>query len=113
MIFRLSLSVELTVFGIAYGDEVENFKNHKTNLSRMCILKNSIFIGLSADSPVNLLCVFGLIALITGVCFDMNEKCILNFYNLNIPFPQMDVHVQKNKMHNRQIFDTSHRFLDS
>ncbi len=34
-----------------------------------------------------------------GVFFDMNEKVYKRFgdYNLNIPFPQMDIHMHNNK----------------
>ena len=60
------------------------------------------FIGLSAlaDSSVN----FTVRVWVDGpdywdVFFDMNEKVYTKFadYNLNIPFPQMDVHVKENK----------------
>ncbi|HXK50129.1 MAG TPA: mechanosensitive ion channel [Clostridiales bacterium] len=88
-------------FGIAYGDDMENFKKAMTDFiaedSR--ILKEPAhFIGLSelGDSSVN----FAVRAWVNaadywGVFFDMNEKVYKRFkdYNLNIPFPQMDVHV--------------------
>lgn len=92
-------------FGIAYGDNMDNFK--KAILDFISederILKNpSHFIGLSdlADSSVN----FTVRAWVKAedywdVFFDMNEKVYRRFesYNLNIPFPQMDVHVHNKK----------------
>lgn len=92
-------------FGIAYGDDVENFKKALNDFiaedSR--ILKDPApFMGLSelADSSVN----FTVRVWVDGpdywgVFFDMNEKVYTKFpdYDLNIPFPQMDVHVQNNK----------------
>ncbi|SEA81074.1 small conductance mechanosensitive channel [Flavobacterium gillisiae] len=92
-------------FGIAYGDDVENFKKAINDFiaedSR--ILKDPApFMGLSelADSSVN----FTVRVWVDGpdywgVFFDMNEKVYTRFgdYKLNIPFPQMDVHVQSNK----------------
>ncbi|WP_339919059.1 mechanosensitive ion channel domain-containing protein [uncultured Flavobacterium sp.] len=92
-------------FGIAYGDDVENFKKALNDFiaedSR--ILKDPApFMGLSelADSSVN----FTVRVWVDGpdywgVFFDMNEKVYTRFgdYKLNIPFPQMDVHVQSNK----------------
>ncbi|MGO4820268.1 MULTISPECIES: mechanosensitive ion channel family protein [unclassified Flavobacterium] len=90
-------------FGIAYGDDVENFKK-AINLfiaEDERILKDPAgFIGLSelADSSVNFAVrVWVDSADYWGVFFDMNEKAYTKFpdYDLNIPFPQMDVHVQK------------------
>ncbi|MFO7810446.1 MAG: mechanosensitive ion channel [Candidatus Delongbacteria bacterium] len=90
-------------FGIAYGDDMENFKKAMKDFMAedTRILKDpEPFIGLSelADSSVN----FAVRAWVNaadywGVFFDMNEKVYKRFkdYNLNIPFPQMDVHVQK------------------
>ena len=92
-------------FGIAYGDDVENFKRAMNDFitedSR--ILKDPApFIGLAAlaDSSVN----FTVRVWVDGpdywnVFFEMNEKVYTKFtdYNLNIPFPQMDVHVHSNK----------------
>jgi small conductance mechanosensitive channel len=89
-------------FGIAYGDDVENFKTaiHQFISEDSRILKEpAYFTGLSelADSSVN----FAVRAWVEakdywGVYFDMNEKVYKRFgeYKLNIPFPQMDVHVQ-------------------
>ncbi|MFT7395660.1 MAG: small conductance mechanosensitive channel [Flavobacterium sp.] len=92
-------------FGIAYGDDVENFKKAINDFiaedSR--ILKDpTTFIGLSelADSSVNFTVrVWVDSADYWTVFFDMNEKVYTRFgdYNLNIPFPQMDVHIQNNK----------------
>ena len=91
------------VFGIAYGDD---YDHAKAVLQRYLeedprIKKDpATFIGLVelADSSVNLAVrawVDG--ADYWGVFFDMNEKVYKNFdkEGLSIPFPQMDVHVQK------------------
>jgi small conductance mechanosensitive channel len=90
-------------FGIAYGDDANKAK---TVLKDLCdadqrILKEpAVFIGLSelADSSVN----FVVRAWVNapdywGVFFDMNEKVYNTFTKkgLNIPFPQMDVHVHQ------------------
>ncbi|MEZ7499099.1 mechanosensitive ion channel [Flavobacterium sp. Arc3] len=92
-------------FGIAYGDDVENFKKaiNQFIAEDDRILKDpASFIGLSelADSSVN----FAVRVWVDspnywGVFFDMNEKVYTKFpdYDLNIPFPQIDVHVQNNK----------------
>lgn len=92
-------------FGIAYGDDVESFKKaiHQFISEDGRILKDpASFIGLSelAGSSVN----FTVRVWVDGpdywgVFFDMNEKVYTRFsdYQLNIPFPQMDVHVQHNK----------------
>ncbi|EIA09262.1 mechanosensitive ion channel family protein [Flavobacterium frigoris] len=92
-------------FGIAYGDDVENFKKaiNQFIADDDRILKDPAgFIGLSelADSSVN----FAVRVWVNSadyweVFFDMNEKVYTKFpdYDLNIPFPQMDVHVQNNK----------------
>lgn len=90
-------------FGIAYGDDVENFKkaiNQFISEDDRILKDPAGFIGLSelADSSVN----FAVRVWVDspdywGVFFDMNEKVYTKFpdYDLNIPFPQMDVHVQK------------------
>tara|TARA_R110000868_G_scaffold204071_1_gene452083 strand:+ start:2664 stop:3500 length:837 start_codon:yes stop_codon:yes gene_type:complete len=92
-------------FGIAYGDDIENFKRAMNDFiaEDTRILKDPApFIGLSslADSSVN----FTVRVWVDGpdywnVFFEMNEKVYTKFadYNLNIPFPQMDVHVHNNK----------------
>ncbi len=90
-------------FGIGYGDDVSQAKNV---MKALCdaddrILKDpETFIAVSelADSSVN----FTVRAWVKaedfwGVYFDMNEN-IYNTFNkegLNIPYPQMDVHVHK------------------
>ena len=88
-------------FGIAYGDSAEKAKSV---LRELCdaderILKDpEVFIALSKldNSSVN----FVVRAWVKaedywGVFFDMNEKVYNTFANegLNIPFPQLDVHV--------------------
>jgi small conductance mechanosensitive channel len=90
-------------FGIAYGDDADKAK---MVIKRLCdedsrILKDpEPFIALSAlaDSSVN----FAVRAWVNsgdywGVFFDMNEKIYKTFAKegLNIPFPQMDVHMIK------------------
>lgn len=92
-------------FGIAYGDDVENFKramNDFITQDSRILQDPAPFIGLIAlaDSSVN----FTVRVWVNGpdywnVFFDMNEKVYTQFanYNLNIPFPQMDVHVKNNK----------------
>lgn len=94
-------------FGIAYGDDVENFKRALNDFIAQDdrILKDPApFMGLSAlaDSSVN----FTVRVWVDGpdywdVFFDMNEKVYTRFddYNLNIPFPQMDFNVY-NKIKN-------------
>ncbi len=89
-------------FGISYGDDVENFKtaiNTFINEDSRILKEPAYFTGLSelADSSVN----FVVRAWVEAkdywsVFFDMNEKVYKRFgeYKLNIPFPQMDVHVQ-------------------
>lgn len=91
-------------FGIGYGDDADKAK---AVLLRLCdedsrILKDpEVFIALSelADSSVN----FVVRAWVNsadywGVFFDMNEKVYKTFEKegLNIPYPQMDVHVHNN-----------------
>ncbi|MFL9829820.1 mechanosensitive ion channel domain-containing protein [Flavobacterium sp. ST-87] len=92
-------------FGIAYGDDTENFKRAINDFIAQDerILKDPApFMGLSAlaDSSVN----FTVRVWVDGpdywnVFFDMNEKVYNKFadYNLNIPFPQMDMHFIKEK----------------
>lgn len=92
-------------FGIAYGDDVQTFRKAIND----CIASDDrilndppTFIGLAelADSSVN----FTVRVWVNtpdywDVFFAMNEKVYTKFpeYNLNIPFPQMDVHIQGNK----------------
>jgi len=94
--------VDWTV-GIAYGDDIDKAR---AAIKSLCdddsrILKDpEVFIGVSelADSSVN----FTVRAWINAedywpVFFDMNENVYKKFdkEGLNIPFPQMDVHVHK------------------
>ena len=87
--------------GIGYGDDVDKAKSV---LLKMCeadsrILKDpTVFIGVSAlaDSSVN----FAVKAWVKaedywGVFYDLNENVYKTFGNegLNIPYPQMDVHI--------------------
>ena len=88
-------------FGMAYGDDVENFKKAINDFfaEDTRILKEpASFIGLSelGDSSVN----FAVRAWVNsadywGVFYDINEKVYKKFgdYKLKIPFPQMDVHL--------------------
>jgi len=92
-------------FGIGYGDKTEQAKELLNKLmtedSRILNSPAEPFVAVSAlaDSSVN----FAVRAWVKaedywGVFFDMNEK-VYNTFNkegINIPFPQMDVHVHKN-----------------
>ena len=92
-------------FGIAYGDDMDNFKkaiNDFISEDKRILKEPASFIGLSelGDSSVN----FTVRAWVNSpdywdVFFEMNEKVYKRFgdYNLNIPFPQMDIHIQGNK----------------
>ena len=92
-------------FGIAYGDDMENFKKAINDFiaEDTRILKEpESFMGLSefGESSVNFVVRSWVNAPdYWGVFFEMNEKVYKKFgnYNLNIPFPQMDVHL-KNKI---------------
>ncbi|PKP04373.1 MAG: mechanosensitive ion channel protein MscS [Bacteroidetes bacterium HGW-Bacteroidetes-6] len=91
-------------FGIAYGDDMENFKKAIADFiseDERILDDPAFFIGLSefGDSSVN----FTVRAWVNSenywdVFFDMNEKVYKRFgeYKLNIPFPQMDIHMTKN-----------------
>ncbi len=89
--------------GIAYGDDADKAREV---IKRLCdedsrILKDpEVFIAVSAlaDSSVN----FAVRAWVNaadywGVYFDLNEKVYKTFESegLNIPYPQMDVHLHK------------------
>jgi small conductance mechanosensitive channel len=88
-------------FGMAYGDDMENFKKAISDFisEDTRILKEpASFTGLSefGDSSVN----FAVRAWVNkadywNVYFDMNEKVYKKFknYNLNTPVPKMQVHV--------------------
>ncbi|KIO44077.1 MULTISPECIES: mechanosensitive ion channel family protein [Porphyromonadaceae] len=92
-------------FGIAYGD---NYDKAKEVIGRLLdedsrVLKTpAYFIALTSlgDSSVNIVVRAWVNAAdYWGVFFDMNEKVYKTFAreNLNIPFPQMDVHVHGTK----------------
>ena len=91
------------VFGIGYGDDVDKAKKVLLALinSDSRILKDpEPFIAVTelADSSVNLVVrVWADAANYWGIYFDLTEKVYKTFSkeNLNIPFPQMDVHIQK------------------
>lgn len=92
-------------FGIAYGDDASKAESV---IKRLCnedsrILKDpEVFVAISqlGDSSVN----FAVRAWVNagdywGVFFDMNKRVyeVFEKENLNIPFPQMDVHIRKNE----------------
>jgi len=90
-------------FGMAYGDDIENFKkaiNDFISEDERILKDPEHFIGLSglADSSVN----FAVRVWVNApdywdVFFAMNEKVYNRFpdYKLNIPFPQMDIHLKE------------------
>jgi small conductance mechanosensitive channel len=90
-------------FGIAYGDDMENFKQAINDFIAEDdrIKQDPVpFIALTelGDSSVNFAVrVWVEAADYWSVYFAMNEKVYKRFsdYQLNIPFPQMDVHVKK------------------
>lgn len=91
-------------FGVGYGDDTQKTRDTLMELIHADerILKDpEPFIAVSelADSSVNFVVrVWVESGDYWGVFFDMNEK-VYNKFNevgLNIPFPQMDVHVHKN-----------------
>lgn len=91
-------------FGIAYGDDVDKAKEVLMKLikadERIINDPAEPFIAVSelADSSVNLVVrVWAEAANYWGIYFDLHEKVYKTFdkEGLNIPFPQMDVHVQK------------------
>lgn len=91
-------------FGIAYGNSYDKAKELILNLVRedQRIFKDPepfIALGELADSSVNLTVrVWVKAEDYWGVFFDMNEKFYKNAdkAGLSIPFPQMDVHMDKN-----------------
>ena len=91
-------------FGIAYGDSYDKAKAVLTRLieADQRILKDpTYFIALTSlgESSVNIVVRAWVKAPdYWGVFFDMNEKVYKTFAeeNLNIPFPQMDVHLHQN-----------------
>ena len=93
------------VFGIGYGDKVDQAKKVLTNLIENDdrILKEPApFVAVTelGDSSVNLVVrVWAEAKDYWGIYFDMNEN-VYNAFNkegLNIPFPQMDVHLHQQK----------------
>ena len=91
------------VFGIGYGDDVDKAKQVLMNLinNDSRILKDpEPFVAVKelADSSVNIVVrVWAEAANYWGIYFDLTENVYKTFdkEGLNIPFPQMDVHVQK------------------
>lgn len=91
------------VFGIAYGDNVDKARQVLTNLiqaDNRILNSPEPFIAVSelAGSSVNLVVrVWAEAANYWGIYFDLHEKVYQTFEKegLHIPFPQMDVHVQK------------------
>jgi len=91
-------------FGVAYGDDVDKAKEVLLKLikndSRIISDPAEPFVAVSelADSSVNIVVrVWAEAANYWGIYFDMTEKVYKTFAKegLNIPFPQMDVHIQK------------------
>ncbi len=91
------------VFGIGYGDDVDKAKQVLMNLinNDSRIIKDpEPFVAVTelADSSVNIVVrVWAEAANYWGIYFDLTENVYKTFdkEELNIPFPQMDVHVQK------------------
>ena len=91
-------------FGIGYGDDVDKAKEVLMKLikadDRIINDPAEPFIAVSelADSSVNLVVrVWAEAANYWGIYFDLTEQVYKTFEKegLNIPFPQMDVHIQK------------------
>jgi len=90
-------------FGIAYGDSVDKARKILFTLfkeDKRILTDPAYFVGLSemADSSVNLTARAWVKAEdYWGVFFDINEKTYntFNAEGISIPFPQMDVHLQK------------------
>ncbi len=90
-------------FGIAYGDNYDTAKKMLLDMMKedKRIFSNPepfVALGELADSSVNITVRAWVNAAdYWGVYFDMNEKFYKNAgqFNLSIPFPQMDVHLDK------------------
>lgn len=91
------------VFGIGYGDDVDKAKEVLTRLiqeDKRILNEPKPFIAVKelADSSVNLVVrVWAETSNYWGIYFDLTEIVYKTFdkEGLNIPFPQMDVHLQK------------------
>ena len=91
------------VFGIAYGDDVDKARNvlqRLINADERILKDPEPFIAISelAGSSVNLVVrVWADAANYWDIYFDLKEKVYKTFdkEGLHIPFPQMDVHIQK------------------
>jgi small conductance mechanosensitive channel len=91
------------LFGIGYGDDVDKAKKVLLALidKDKRILKDpKPFVAVSelADSSVNIVVrVWAEASDYWGIFFDFNEEVYktFNLEGINIPFPQMDVHIQK------------------
>lgn len=92
-------------FGIAYGDDVDKAKELIKKLideDERILKEPEPFIALHSlgDSSVNIVVrTWSKADNLWPVYFDMNEKVYKEFpkHGLNIPFPQMDVHVHNSK----------------
>ena len=91
------------VFGICYGDDVDKAKkvlNDLIHADSRILKEPAPFVAVNelADSSVNLVVrVWAEAKDYWGIYFDMTEK-VYNTFNkegLNIPFPQMDVHLHQ------------------
>lgn len=90
-------------FGIAYGDSYDKAKNvieRLLNADNRILKEPEYFIALTSlgESSVNIVVrAWANASDYWGVFFDMNEKIYKTFAeeNLNIPFPQLDVHLVK------------------
>ena len=100
--FEPTRRVDWTV-GIAYGDDIDKTKqviNYLIAQDSRILLEPTPFVAVSelADSSVNFTVrVWVKSEDYWGVFFDMNENIYKSFAKegLNIPFPQMDVHLKK------------------
>mgnify|MGYP001124942702 FL=1 len=90
-------------FGIAYGDNYDKARNvieKRLNADNRILKNPDYFIALTSlgESSVNIVVRAWVNAPdYWGVYFDMNEKIYKTFAeeNINIPFPQLDVHLVK------------------